>query len=96
MNENAFSRQSLAENLLRAMSLAQREGRRVDLEGLTGELGARRADVRGTLSALHRQGLVDVTKMRLTLAGFALGAKFAARPPSPLRTPARLHVIKAA
>jgi Mn-dependent DtxR family transcriptional regulator len=97
MNENVFSRQSLAEHILRAMSLAQREGRRVDLEGLTAELGARRGDVRGTLSALHRQGLVDVTKMSLTLAGFALGARFASRPASPLRTPAaRLHVIKAA
>jgi Mn-dependent DtxR family transcriptional regulator len=95
MSENVFSRQTLAEHILRAMSLAQREGRRIDLEGLSAELGARRADVRGTLSTLHRQGLVDVMCMRLTMAGFALGASFANRPLAPLRTP-RLQVVKAA
>jgi Mn-dependent DtxR family transcriptional regulator len=96
MSENVFSRQSLAQHILRSMSLAQRDGRRVDLEVLATELGARRTDVRGTLTALHQQGLVDVTKMRLTLTGFALGARFVNQPPAPLRAPVRLHVIKAA
>jgi hypothetical protein len=92
MSENTFSRTNLVENILRAMSAAQREGRRVDLDGLVGELGARRADVRGALSSLHTQGFLDVTRMRLTLHGFATGASLAARPSSPLRTPARAQV----
>jgi DNA-binding IclR family transcriptional regulator len=96
MNETVFSRQRLAEHILRAMTLAQRDGRRVDLEGLSGELGARRADVRGTLSTLHRQGLVDATRMRLTLAGFALGTSFVNRPPAPVRTAGRPRTIAAA
>ncbi len=96
MSENVFSRPNLAQHILRAMSVAQRDDRRVDLDGLSVELGARRADVRGALSALHQQGLVDVVKMRLTLAGFALGTSFASRPLAPLRAAGRLQVVKAA
>ena len=95
MSENVFSRTSLVAHILRAMSLAQREGRRVDLEGLTVELGARRADVRGVLSTMHRQGLLDVTKMRLTLSGFAMGASLADRSLAPVRA-ARRAQVKAA
>jgi DNA-binding transcriptional regulator PaaX len=89
MNENVFSRPSLVAHILRSMNLAQREGRSIDLEGLTAELGARRGDVRAALSAMHRQGLLDVTRMRLTLTGFAVGASLAGRPLAPLRSARR-------
>lgn len=82
---NAF-RFSLAAHVLRAMALAQSDERRVDLETLTADVGVRRKDVRETLSALHQEGLVDVTRMRLTLAGFQLGSAFASRRLKPLRS----------
>lgn len=68
------------------MAFAQREGRRVDLEGLVVSLGVRRADVRSTLSSLHREGFLDVTRMRLTLRGFAVGIGLAADRLPALRT----------
>ena len=63
----------LAIHLLQAMTSAHREGRRTTLDGLVSELGIRRGDVRSALSSLHREGLLDVLRMRLTFAGFAIG-----------------------
>lgn len=63
----------LAIHLLQAMTGAHREGRRSTLDGLVSELGIRRGDVRAALSSLHREGLIDVLRMRLTFAGFAIG-----------------------
>jgi DNA-binding IclR family transcriptional regulator len=45
----------------------------VSLQTLVDEIGARRADVRRTVSSLHREGYVDALRMRLTMTGFGLG-----------------------
>ncbi len=71
--ENAPSPGSLAIHLVRAMTSAQRDGHGITLDDLVADLGVRRAEARSTLSTLHEQGLLDVTRMRLTLRGFALG-----------------------
>ncbi|KYF50952.1 hypothetical protein BE04_16265, partial [Sorangium cellulosum] len=64
----------LAATLLQALAVAQREGRVETLETLVEKLRVRRRDIRGTLTVLHRQGMVDVLRMRLTLSGFAIGS----------------------
>jgi len=69
--------QALSAHVLRAMAIAQVEGRRLDLETLVRELGVRRGDVRRVVSALHREGYVDALRMRPTLIGFALGRSYA-------------------
>jgi Mn-dependent DtxR family transcriptional regulator len=78
-----MERDALTLHLVRALSRAQHEGRRHDLETLTRELGVRRTDVRGLVSALDREGYVDALRMRLTLRGFVLGRSLegAALPP---------------
>ena len=85
MDTNAF-RSLLAAHSLRALAFAQRDGRRLDLDELVTALGVRRVDVRATLSSLHREGLLDVTRMRLTLRGFATGIALAAEQLRPLRS----------
>jgi hypothetical protein len=75
----------LAAHSLRLMAFAQRDGRRIDLDQLATALDVRRRDVRATLSQLHREGLLDVTRMRLTLRGFAVGIGLAAEKLKPLR-----------
>ncbi|HVY46415.1 MAG TPA: hypothetical protein VHB21_11075 [Minicystis sp.] len=72
--------------VLRALVAAR--GRRATLDELAKKLGVRRAELRATLSTLHRQGLVDVLRMRPTLAGFALGRAAAGLSVSPLRAEA--------
>jgi len=64
---------TLAAYILQALTLAQMEGRAENLETLVETLRVRRKDIRTTLTVLHRQGLVDVLRMRLSLAGFAIG-----------------------
>ncbi|WP_437300974.1 hypothetical protein [Sorangium sp. So ce426] len=54
--------------------MAQREGRSETLDSLVEKLRVRRRDIRGTLTLLHRQGMLDVLHMRLTLSGFAIGS----------------------
>lgn len=61
-------------HLLRAIAKASARGRATDLETLATEIGVRKVDCRAALSTLHRQGYVDVLRMRPTLQGFALGA----------------------
>lgn len=76
---------ALPAHVLRALAQAQSEGRPSSLETLTQELGVRRADVRRTVTLLHRQGFVDALRTRLTLAGFALGRAYLGQALSPLR-----------
>lgn len=64
---------AVSAHVLRALALAQTEGRLSNLETLTEELRVRKTDVRAAVSALHREGYLDVLRMRLTLPGFAVG-----------------------
>jgi DNA-binding IclR family transcriptional regulator len=85
----------LAVHLLRALCAARVADRSTSLDDLVGRVGARRGDVRRMLSALHREGLVDVVRMRPTLEGFALGRALAGKRLRPFRI-LRATVIKAA
>ena len=71
--------------VLRELAGAQERGERVSLDDLVRSVGVRRGELRSALSTLHRQGLVDVLRMRPTLAGFALGRAASALPMKPLR-----------
>jgi hypothetical protein len=71
--QTTLNREALAEHVLRTLARAHLGSRRSDLDSLTTELRVRRADVRSVLSALHREGYLDVLRMKLTLEGFALG-----------------------
>ena len=75
----APSAEVMASHLLAAIARAAEEGRRTNLEILAEEVGLRRAEARRTLSALDRQGLIDVVRMRPTLLGFAVGRGLEAR-----------------
>jgi Mn-dependent DtxR family transcriptional regulator len=78
----------LAAHILRALAVSQEDEDSFDtptLAGLTADLGVRRADVRTTLSELHREGLVDIARMRLTMTGLALGTAFRRAKLAPLR-----------
>jgi len=70
---HVIDRGQLAIHVLRAMTIHQRKGTRCSLDDLVSELGVRRPDVRSVVSALHREGYVDLQRMSLTLAGFAIG-----------------------
>ncbi len=65
---------TLVPYVLRALAIAQKKGRVVSLEDLSRSLEVRKTDVRAVVRALHREGYVDALRMRLSLAGFALGA----------------------
>jgi hypothetical protein len=78
-------RSLLASHVLAALARAQEGGRRTSLDDLVTEICARRAEVRAVVSALHREGLFDAIRMRLTLRGFALGRTFAGSELRPLR-----------
>ncbi|XXY49862.1 hypothetical protein WME91_01750 [Sorangium sp. So ce269] len=69
-----MDKKTVAANLLQALAIAQREGRVETLETLVEKLRVRRRDVRSTLTLLHRQGMLDVLRMRLSLSGFAVGS----------------------
>ncbi len=75
--EPTIDAEALAIHLLHAMSTS---AHKLTLEDLATELQVRRADVRSTLSTLHRQGYLDVTKMQLTMAGFAVGRTYNVQP----------------
>jgi len=92
-----MSARTLCLHLLRALAHAQREGLRLTLDDLVEQVRARRPDVRKALSQLHQEGLLDVTTMRLTLQGFAVGAALANRtlPELRARTTAKLAVVAA-
>src|SRR5579883_2358075 len=88
---------TLFPHVLQALALAQTEGRTSTLETLTEALRVRRVDIRRTVTLLHRQGYVDALRMRLTLAGFALGRAYLGVTLPPLRStaPARADVAAA-
>jgi len=73
-------------HLLRAIARASARGRATDLETLSAEISVRKVDCRAALSTLHRQGYVDVLRMRPTLQGFALGASIRNATLDPVRT----------
>jgi Mn-dependent DtxR family transcriptional regulator len=80
-----LSHKSLAAHVIQTMIAAQKEGDRVTLDGLAEQLRVRRGDVRSTLTRLHQQGLIDVSKMRLTMQGFAIGLALEGKPLAALR-----------
>ncbi|MCL2823333.1 MAG: hypothetical protein FWD57_05020 [Polyangiaceae bacterium] len=63
----------LAPHVLRTLACYQLNGRAANLQTLVDQIRVRRADLRQTVSALHREGFVDAYRMRLTMAGFLLG-----------------------
>ena len=75
----------VAIHLVKHLTSSQRSGRVVTLADLVDELGVRRADLRVAVRALHEQGYLDALRMRLTLAGFALGASLDGATLRPLR-----------
>src|SRR5262245_53814981 len=86
----------LAIHLLRELTTASRVSHRPTLDDLAVAVGARRSDVRQMLSALHREGLVDVLHMRPTLAGFALGRAASSEKLRPLRAQLERREVRAA
>lgn len=64
----------IAAHVLRALAVSQARGRGVRLDELAEAVGVRRADVRGVVTQLHREGHVDAQRMRLTMTGLALAA----------------------
>lgn len=76
-------------HILQVLALAQRDGRSSSLDALVDALQVRRGDVRRAVSALHREGLVDALRMRLSLRGFAIGAALVGRELPALRRSAR-------
>ncbi|MBI2389870.1 MAG: hypothetical protein HYV09_09780 [Deltaproteobacteria bacterium] len=87
-----ISRQMLAERLVRVITRDHIGGRRSDLNSLTEQMQAPRAEVRSVLSALHREGYLDVLRMRLTLAGFALGCSLLDLPVHAIARPGRRSI----
>jgi len=85
-----MSPRKLTPYVFRTLARYQIRGRVANLQTLVDEIGARRGDVRKTVSALHRAGYVDVLRMRLTLAGFAIGSRLVDATLPPLRAPASL------
>ncbi len=75
-----IDRGQLSIHVLCAMTTHQRKGSRCTLDDLVAELGVRRPDVRSVVSALHREGYVDLQRMSLTLAGFAIGTSLRGQP----------------
>jgi len=82
---NTPSLDAVALHLLGAMVRAAAKGCCTHLEDLALEVGVRKGDCRSALSTLHRQGYVDVLRMRPTMSGFALGAALRDAPLRPLR-----------
>ena len=58
------------------------------LDDVVARLKVRRVDVRSAITALHTQGLVDATTMRLTMQGFVIGAALTGRKLPPIARPA--------
>jgi hypothetical protein len=86
---------TLAAYILQALTLAQSEGRSENLETLVEKLRVRRKDIRSTLTMLHRQGHLDVLRMRLSITGFAIGTALRDQPLPALRIPPRSAVAAA-
>lgn len=81
----SISPKTIAAHVLRTLAAAQGNGEKLTLDALTTRLSIRRTDVRSTLTALHREGHIDVLRMRLTLSGYALGTALLEVAPAALR-----------
>lgn len=86
----------LAAHVLRTLARAQQRRRPMTLATLVDELGVRKLDLREVVSRLHAQGFLDVTTMRLTLAGFAVGASLRGERLPRLRRAAKARLVRAA
>ena len=87
---SSISYQALSAHILRHAAADHVAGSKcgpTKVESLATDLGVRRVDVRRALSALHKQGLMDVVQMRLTLAGFALGKALEGKQLKAIRIP---------
>lgn len=84
--EVSISRQALAEHLLSELARDHLRDVRSNLDSLCATIAVRREDVRSTLTQLHQAGYLDVLRMRLTLAGFALGCSLLDQPVRAVRT----------
>ena len=71
---NSVFSEILAKHVLRILARLQMDGRNASLGDLVDELDVRRGDIRRAVSMLHEQGFLDALRMRLTMAGFAIGA----------------------
>lgn len=87
--------QLLAPYVLTALFAAQVEGKSSSLDTLVEAIKVRRSDLRRTVTALHREGLVDVRSMRLTMLGFAMGSRYAGQGLPALRRPQKAVVAAA-
>jgi DNA-binding IclR family transcriptional regulator len=76
---------AIAIHLLARLTRLTKAGRRTHLEELAREVGVRKSDARTILSALDRQGYVDVLRMRPTLMGLTIGEAADAEALSDLR-----------
>jgi hypothetical protein len=76
---------ALALHVLKSMTRSHKQATRCTLDNLAADLRVRRADLRSVLSALHTEGMVDITTMRLTLSGFAVGCSLLKCQLAPLR-----------
>jgi hypothetical protein len=85
----------IARHVLRALASAQVRGIVVDLSWLASEVPVRRRDLRSAVTALHRAGLVDALRMRLSLRGFAIGFALRAAELPALRTPKQAGTVAA-
>lgn len=83
---------AIAAHLLATLFRLREQRSAVTLETLAANVAVRRRDVRRVLSSLHREGLVDILRMRLTLRGLALGAALSASALRSVRTRARAAV----
>jgi hypothetical protein len=77
--------ENIARHVLRALASAQLRGTVVDLAWLASEVPVRRRDLRSAVTQLHRAGLVDALRMRLSLRGFAIGFALTRATLPPLR-----------
>lgn len=76
---------TLAPYVLRTIARHQLNGHCITLQTLVEDINVRRGDLRKTVSALHREGLVDALTMRLTLRGFTIGVSLLRVDLPPLR-----------
>lgn len=80
-----MEKKSLSLHILKALARHQMEGRRPTLQSIVDELNVRRGDIRQTISALHNEGYLDALRLRLTMAGFTVGAGLMGAKLPPLR-----------
>jgi hypothetical protein len=86
----AIDLEVLAIHVMRYLTSPDAEAGRIDAAAIGARIGARRADVRRVLSALHGQGYVFLLHMRPTMLGFAVGRSLQGSTLRPIRAAARL------